>query len=117
MDAKGTRTVRRSLIQVIAMLALLGFVAGACGSGGNKGSSNNAGSDDNVGRVTVPEGDAQYGGTLVVGVSAESDGWTPQTNTFADAGVFVIASVVESLAVFDKDGEAVPYLAEGWEPD
>jgi ABC-type transport system substrate-binding protein len=117
MHANGTRNVRRSLIQVVATLALLGFVAGACGSGGNGGGNNNAGAGDNVGRDTVPEGDAQYGGTLVVGVSAESDGWTPQTNTFADAGVFVIASVIESLAIFDKDGEAVPYLAESWEPD
>jgi len=65
----------------------------------------------------VEEGEAQYGGTLVVGISGESDGWTPATNTFADAGSFVIASVVETLAVFDENGEAVPRLAESWEPN
>jgi ABC-type transport system substrate-binding protein len=95
---------------------VLGLVAGACGGGGDEAGTNPQ-SGENEGRVTIPEGDPVYGGTLVVGVSAESDGWTPQTNTFADAGVFVAASVIESLAVFNAEGEAVPYLAESWEPD
>src|SRR5262245_59758737 len=116
MEAKRTRTARRA-VEGMALLVLFAVLAGACGNGGGGGGSDDANGDENVGRETVPEGEAQYGGTVVIGVSAESDGWTPQTNTFADAGVFVAASVIESLAIFNVDGEAVPYLAESWEPD
>jgi peptide/nickel transport system substrate-binding protein len=116
MEQSPTRRARPAVLRALALLTLLGLVAGACGSGDDSPGPN-AQSDENAGRVTIPEGDPVYGGTLVVGVSAESDGWTPQTNTFADAGVFVAASVIESLAVFNPEGEAVPYLAESWEPD
>lgn len=117
MDSNRMRLARRPLVRVCTLLVLLGFVAGACGGSGGGTAGNNAQPEEDAGRVTIPEGEAEYGGTLVVGVSAESDGWTPQTNTFADAGVFVVASVIESLAIFNADGEAVPYLAESWEPD
>jgi ABC-type transport system substrate-binding protein len=100
--------------RVLALMAVLAIVAAACGSGDDNSSGD---PPEDEGREPVEEGDAQYGGTLVVGVSAESDGWTPQTNTFADAGTFVIASVVEPLAVYNEEGEAEPYLAESWEAD
>jgi hypothetical protein len=69
------------------------LVATACGGGDDNADNDTTEPEGgDVGRETVVESEAQYGGNLVVGISGESDGWTPQTNTFADAGSFVITS-------------------------
>lgn len=103
----------------LAAVGVSTLLIGACGSGG--GGDDASGSaeppSENRGREVVDEGTAAYGGNLVVGISGETDGWTPQTNTFADAGSFVIPTIVESLAVIDDSGEPVPHLAESWEHD
>lgn len=111
--ATGSRRV------LITLLVAVAIFAAACGS--KKDNTDSAGNDEpaveDQGRDVVDEGAPEPGGTLIVGVSGESDGWTPQTNTFADAGSMVIASVVEPLAKFNPEGEPEPYLAESWEPN
>jgi peptide/nickel transport system substrate-binding protein len=99
---------------IVMLVTLVGLATAACG--GSSGGGTPQGSED-AGRETVDEGDPVYGGSLVVGVNAETNGWTPQTNQWAEAGTFVAASVVEPLAIFDDNGLAIPYLAESWEAD
>lgn len=102
---------------VVVAVGVSALVATACGGGGDDSADSDTTQPEggNVGRETVVESEAQYGGNLVVGISGESDGWTPQTNTFADAGSFVITSVIEPMAVFDENNVPTPYLAESWE--
>src|SRR6185436_12906700 len=54
------------------------------------------------------------GGSLVIGVGAETDGWNPTINQWADAGNLVGSSVLEPLAEIGPDKGAKPWLAESW---
>lgn len=98
---------------VLAVVLALGLLAAACGS---------AGTDATGGTVRLneqdtplePEGNAQRGGKLVVAVPAETNGWNPHVNQWADAGSLVGSSFLEPLAVLDADGDPQPWLAETW---
>jgi len=63
-----------------------------------------------------PEETPKSGGKLVVAVTGETNGWNPGVNQWADAGVVVGASVLETLMTFDEEGGWKPYLAESMEP-
>jgi peptide/nickel transport system substrate-binding protein len=52
------------------------------------------------------------GGSMVIGIPAETNGWNPALAQWADAGSLVGSSVLESLMNVDKDGKFVPYLAQ-----
>ena len=54
----------------------------------------------------------QSGGKLVVAVPAETNGWNPSINQWADAGAMVGSAVIEPLMVLDKEGNAVNFLAD-----
>jgi peptide/nickel transport system substrate-binding protein len=115
-----TATWSRRVWALVLTGASLTVMAAACGSdgGGSPGGAEGAASsDEDRGRELVETGDVVRGGTMIIGVSAETDGWSPQGNNFADAGSFVVASVLEPLAVYGPDGQAVPHLAESWEPN
>src|SRR3954452_23503747 len=64
--------------------------------------------------IDVPPHD---GGHLVVAVPAESNGWNPIINQWADSGALVGASMIEPLAIQDDTGRPVPWLAESWQPN
>ena len=92
-------------------MALL--LATACGS-----SSNNANSPaDTVSNATVQEGTPTTGGNIVMAVTAETNGWNPALGNWADAGNFVGSTFLESLAVYNADGDVVPWLADSITPD
>lgn len=57
----------------------------------------------------------QTGGTLRIGVEAETDGLNPTVNRFAAASYNMGYTVFEPLFAWDSTGQPVPYLAESSE--
>ncbi len=54
-----------------------------------------------------------YGGTLVVGLEAETtSGWNPATQTCAVACHYVMSTIFDPLFAVDADGNMKPYLLE-----
>ena len=68
--------------------------------------------------AAVPEAPAepepQFGGTLRVGIEAESDGLNPAANNFAVSAYIMTYPIFDPLTYYDKQGNWVPVLAESW---
>src|SRR5690606_11086327 len=58
-----------------------------------------------------------YGGTLTVGLEAETNNWLPGLGTFANSGTLVARTVYDSITARGEDGNVYPYLAESIEPN
>jgi ABC-type transport system substrate-binding protein len=95
---------------------VLSLLAAACGAGDDETST----ADDDTADATTPADEApepHAGGKLVYGIDAESDGYNPVTNRWAQSGHTVASAVYDPLATIDEQGQAVPYLAESIEPN
>jgi peptide/nickel transport system substrate-binding protein len=90
----------------VAVVVVLSIVAG-CG-----GSSDDSSSTDTVSNAPVVEGTPTTGGNLVMAVTAETSGWNPALGNWADAGNFVGSTFLESLLVYNAQGDTVPWLAD-----
>ena len=73
--------------------------------------------DNTVSNATVEEGTPTTGGNIVMAVTAETNGWNPALAQWADAGNFVGSTFLEPLAVYNADGDVVPWLADSITPD
>ncbi len=62
--------------------------------------------------TTNPEVVPVSGGTLIVGIEGESSGYNPHLDPWGNPGHNVAKAIFDSLAAFDAEGKAVPYLAE-----
>ncbi len=60
------------------------------------------------------EPEPQFGGTLRVGVEAESDGLNPAANNFAVSAYIMTHPIFDPVAYWNTDGEWIPYLAESF---
>jgi peptide/nickel transport system substrate-binding protein len=96
------------------MLLVLVALAAACGGG----------DDDDEGAEPSGEqsdqseqGDPVSGGSITVGLEAETPGWLPGSANFANSGVSVAYAIYDPLVRLDEDGEIHPYLAESIEPN
>jgi len=94
------------------LLVLVGLIAAACG-----------GDDDEEGGEPTGEqsdqseqGDPVSGGSITVGLEAETSGWQPGSGNFANSGVAVAYAIYDPLVRLTPDGELHPYLAESVEP-
>lgn len=70
--------------------------------------------------VTAPAETSQpvYGGTLTVGLEAETaSGWNPATTTCAVSCHIVMSAMFDPLILVDSTGEIVPYLLESITPN
>jgi peptide/nickel transport system substrate-binding protein len=107
---------RHSSIVAVAVITVVLLVAGAC----SKSSSNNA-TDANAVQAQDAaiqnEGTPQQGGTVVMAVTGETNGWNPALAQWADAGNFVGSSFLEPLFVYNSAGDLVPWLAESASAD
>ena len=59
---------------------------------------------------------AARGGTLRLGMEAETDGMNPGRNRFAVSALQMANAVYDTLAAYDEDGNWVPFLAESFTP-
>ena len=93
-------------------MAVLALMAAGCG----KKSSSSTGTTEpglaNGTNITVADpGAPQAGGTLKVGLNAETDGWSPIKNQWAGSAYIVAGAIFDHLAEYDANGVAQPYLA------
>jgi peptide/nickel transport system substrate-binding protein len=98
----------RLLLGVVLAVAL---VAAACGSSSKSGGTTAA----TGGGVAANDGGTPVdGGSLVIGISADTNGWNPALAQWADTGALVGSSVLEPLATAGEDSGAKPWLADSW---
>jgi ABC-type transport system substrate-binding protein len=101
----------------------LALLAASCGSSGS-GSTDGKGPEGTAAPVDAAKTDitvkpaqtAKRGGTLVYGLEADTDGFDPAVNRWAAVGLIMAGAVFDPLAAYDEQGNARPYLAEGFEP-
>jgi peptide/nickel transport system substrate-binding protein len=117
---RSTHRRRRPWGAAGAALVLLGAVS-ACGSSGDRGDEAADAPEEPTDdlRANELEGDAEArdGGTLRVGLNAETDGWNPGIARWADAGSLVGGTMFEPLMAFDADGQLQPNLAASVTPN
>lgn len=123
-------TTRRSrqARRVTALLLTAGLLASACGSDSSDEADGSSGGGDSPGQPASSaegvqlrnldgdlEGTPVDGGSLVVGMEADSEGFNPVTSPWALSGHYVASAIFDPLVTFDAEGDTVPYLAESVE--
>ncbi len=101
----------------VATFVCLGLLAAGCGgstSGSATATPNGTPKLNEVGAALEPDDDPTRGGKLVVAVPAETNGWNPSVNQWADAGSLVGSSFLEPLLLMDGNGVSQPYLLDTW---
>ncbi|HUP84194.1 MAG TPA: ABC transporter substrate-binding protein [Acidimicrobiales bacterium] len=99
------------------VLALVSLVAAACGGGKDKNAS-----DSGEGGIVKPdesadrEGTPTPGGTMTIGVEAETAGWQPCVDSPSESGTMVFLAVYDQLMARADDGKVQPWLAESLTP-
>jgi peptide/nickel transport system substrate-binding protein len=112
------RSGRRALARLAATIGAVGVLAAgvaSCGEPekGQAGPDNSTSSAADVANVVKPiTGPPRKGGTLIVGLDAESEGFNPADSRFA-AGTYTVGrTIFDPLVAIDAEGKARPYLAE-----
>lgn len=92
---------------------------GATDDSGDGAAEDGAGDDGAVQSTPTPSSDEPVpGGTLRIGLEAETDGLNPGVNRFAVSALMMGNAVFDTLAATGEDGNPVPFLAESFEtPD
>jgi peptide/nickel transport system substrate-binding protein len=103
--------VRKRLVVAGAILAALSLVVAACSDDG--GDATSGGGNEPEESSAEP----QTGGTLRYGLEADGDGLNPAANRFAIASTIMGRAVFDTLAAWNEDGEAEPYLAKSFTPN
>ncbi|MBN1096874.1 hypothetical protein JKP76_13060 [Blastococcus sp. TML/C7B] len=106
------RPWRRSVVSLGAAALLLG--AAACGGDdGDGGDSSGGAQSDEISE----QGEPVTGGTIEVGLEAETNSWLPGEGSFGNPGTTVAYAIYDPLIKRSEDGELQPYLAESMEPN
>lgn len=112
-----SRSNRKSvslLLRLLALLATFMLVAAACGGGGDDDEGTGGGQTD--GGNAEDEGEPQAGGTVTIGLEAESQGWRPCLDSNGSTpGEVVMNSLYDSYMVQSTEGDIKPYLAQSIE--
>lgn len=104
----------RARMRLLWAFVALGLVAAGCGGGDDEASSGEAtGAESDISE----QGDPVTGGSITVGLEAETNGWLPGTANFANSGITVALAIYDPLMRRDVDGVVRPYLAESMEPN
>lgn len=105
-----TRKPLSALLRLLAILTALTLVAAACGGGDDDGGAGPGGGDEE-------EGEPVYGGSLTMGVEAETNNWLPGTFAGSNAGSMIQLALYDPLMRRGDDGDLHPFLAESIEPN
>ena len=115
----GTNMTRDSVrwARVWAIVLALALLGAACGD------DDGAESSDDTTDTSAPAGEEAdgdtgpvYGGTITVGLEAESNTWLPGRAQMAFSGHTVVNAIYDPLIALNGDGEFEPMLAESIEP-
>ncbi len=123
---------RRHSTGRVAAIALLALVAAACGGGesaetddsvaattattGSTGSTEDT-VDPGAGTTTTTEAaaTAKQGGSIIIGLEAETNSWLPGQANFGNPGINVALAIYDPLMRRDETGAMRPFLAESLE--
>jgi peptide/nickel transport system substrate-binding protein len=104
-----TRKPLLALLRLLALLTALTLVAAACGSGGDDNGGTGGGDED--------EGQPVFGGSVSMGMEAETNTWLPGKFAGSNAGSMIQLALFDPLVRRDADGDMRPFLAESIEPN
>ncbi len=111
------RPVRGPWKRTLASVGLVGLLLGsaACGGGDDDETAGPAqeGTVDDISE----QGDPVTGGTIEVGLEAETNSWLPGEGSFGNPGTSVAYAIYDPLMKRTEEGELKPYLAESIEPN
>ena len=93
-------------------IVALGVGAGSALAGCSSGSSSSSTTAASSGTPGVSTATPVKGGTAIIGITAESDGFLPATNHWDANGILYANTVYDPLAAVARDGSIQPYLAE-----
>ena len=102
---------RRPMWRLLAALAALGLVAGACGDddgGGDDQPSDTTFASEGGTVGEQEEATAAFGGNIVVGLEGESAIWTPGESELTAGGITVAYSIYDPLISLDRRVRPVP---------
>lgn len=111
--------MKSSIRRLLLCLSVFALVAAACGGGDDS----KAGSEKPTDKPAIREGseedlgDPVAGGTLTVGLEAETDSYLPGKGQFTNSSVTVAITFYDPLVVRTERGEIEPYLAESVTPN
>ncbi len=108
--------MKRAFATRIVVTALALALVGAACSSGDDDDDAGGGDDDTTETTLADEGEPVPGGEISYGMEAESDGLNPTVNRFAVSGALIGSAIFDTLAKFDPEGIAQPYLAESLTP-
>ena len=94
----------------MVLIAIGGLLVGACGGGGDDAISTRevSGAETEVSE----QGDPVKGGSITVGIEAETNSWLPGKANFSNPGVNVALAIYDPLMRRDATGQLRPYLAQ-----
>jgi peptide/nickel transport system substrate-binding protein len=110
----GRPNERRGLARRLTagLLIVAGLAAAACGGGGSDDEGDAGGEPTGTESDISEQGEPVDGGSITVGLEAETSGWLPGSGNFANSGTAVAYAIYDPLVRRDAEGEMTPYLAE-----
>jgi ABC-type transport system substrate-binding protein len=126
------RRRRRPGLIIAAGLISFGLIAAACGGDDDDdasetttaqatttagGATTTAGGGEATTTSAAPSEAPTPGGTLRVGIEADTDGWVPAIMQCPQGCEIRARTMFEPLTYFDMEGKVQPYLAESIEPN
>ncbi len=109
-----------SVTFALATLVALALMAAGCSSSNStsSGSTASTAAAQTGTNITVADpGAPKSGGTLKVGLNAETNGWSPSQSQWAGSAYIVAGTIFDYMAEYDTDGVAKPFLAQSITPN
>jgi peptide/nickel transport system substrate-binding protein len=117
---------RRTPFKLLALLMAFGLFAAACGDADDEAGPGETGTGDDTTtegpatgddgtEVVEVEGEVQRGGTLIVGLEAETTGVRPWEDTCGSPCMNIMVGIYDKLLEKEEDGDIAGWLAEGIE--
>ena len=103
---------RRIHLPLLAAIASIGLFAAAC-SKSDEGQGTTAQSAFNVQQKDA--GPPVSGGSVVYGVNAETNNWSPYFGQWSGSSYTIANAVYDPLGAYDVNGDVQPYLAQAFE--
>ena len=105
-------------VRLWAAAAAVGLLAASCATDdADTGEAQGEGTETAASATGEPSGDPQHGGSITVALEAETVGWSPWQDNWANAGSLVSTAVYDRLGGRDEDGQVRPALAESITPN
>lgn len=111
---RGMPRERRQITVAAAVVLALALVVGCAAESGD-GADTASSIAPAIERA--PSGPAQRGGSLAVGLAAETNGWNPTQGQWSASSYLVANAIFDPLMVFDDQARPQPYLAAAMTPN